>query len=135
MLVATIGVYLLVGAPWAAREGWAFAGRPRPLLGAALLAGAVGLLWLDARRAARERPTVVLYTRELCTLCDEARAVLAKLADEAGYAVWEEDVDRDPELAARWGDKVPAATLGDEVLFELRVDAATLRDRLAARRR
>src|SRR5438067_7875014 len=43
--------------------------------------------------------TVVLYTREGCTLCDAARAFLVGKKREYDFDVWEVDVDRDAEAA------------------------------------
>ena len=180
VLAATLGVYFLVGGPWATAIEYEFAGPTRPVLGAGLLGLAVLLLALDTRRAHGDAPsaasvaggaigpsgtsatigskpsfgsnrsesahssdpskapmsskaadgfrgTIVLYTREPCSLCDEARAILATLAAEHGYVVWEEDVDKDAALAARYGERVPVARLGDEELFELKADVARLR--------
>lgn len=129
VVVATAGVYFLIGGPWAARIGYAFAGAARPALGLLLLIAAVGLLWVDAR-ARRRPPTVVLYTREHCGLCEEAAILLRQVAAETGHHVWEEDVDRDPALAAKYGDRVPVGVLGDEELFEFKVDVERLRARL-----
>lgn len=137
VVLATAGAYFLVGRPWAERIGYEFAGAVRPFVGLAALGASVFLLWVDAR--ARRAPvpppsspprTVVLYTREHCSLCVEAAAVLGKIAGEHGYAVWEEDVDKDPALAARYGDRVPVGVLGDEELFEFKVDVERLRARL-----
>ena len=148
VLLATAGVYFLIGRPWAERIGYAFAGAVRPVLGLACIVASVVLLWVDARARRGQVPrhphevaataaaapaprTVVLYTREGCGLCEEAALVLRKVAAEHGVAVWEEDVDKDPALAARYGDRVPVGVLGGEELFEFKVDVPRLRERLA----
>lgn len=149
VVLATAGAYFLLGAAWATREGWEFAGPTRPLLGGVFVAAAVALLVLDARTRGSADPsadgarggqltsqlkprTVVLYTREMCSLCEEAAAVLRKIAAEEGVEVWEEDVDRSPDLAARYGDRVPVAVMGGRELFEFKVDVAKLRESLRA---
>lgn len=148
VVLATLGVYFLIGRPWAERIGYEFAGAVRPFAGLLCIGAAVALLWVDARarrggeggRVPRQAPagseaaavapapgTIVLYTREHCSLCVEAALVLRKVASETGHAVWEEDVDRDPALAAKYGDRVPVGVLGGEELFEFKVDVERLR--------
>lgn len=149
VVLATAGVYFLIGRPWAERIGYEFAGAVRPFLGLACIGAAVFLLWVDAKARRGQVPrhppagaeagavapaprTVVLYTREHCSLCVEAAAVLRAVAAVHGWAVWEEDVDKDPELAAKYGDRVPVGVIGaGEEIFAFKVDVARLRDRLA----
>jgi hypothetical protein len=75
----------------------------------------------------REPRHVLLYTRRLCSLCEEARAILHHLSNFHPFLLEEVDVDADPALAARYGDSVPVAVMGGRELFRLRADVDELR--------
>lgn len=55
---------------------------------------------------------LTLLVRAYCHLCDEMRAALQPLASAAGTAFVEIDVDGDPSLDARFGDRVPVLLYG-----------------------
>lgn len=74
---------------------------------------------------------VILYARAGCHLCEAARAVVAAAADEAGSGWAEVDVDSAPELAARYGELVPAVTVDDVLVDHWRIDPLRLRRALA----
>ena len=74
---------------------------------------------------------LTLLVRAYCHLCDEMRAALAPLAAAEGCAVDEIDVDADPALEARWGDKVPVLLAGERELCHYRLDGAALAAHLA----
>jgi hypothetical protein len=59
------------------------------------------------------------------------RAEVAPLAAAAAVAVDEIDVDGDPALEARWGDRVPVLLAGDRELFHYCVDRTVLTTYLA----
>ncbi|HEY3522809.1 MAG TPA: glutaredoxin family protein [Candidatus Limnocylindrales bacterium] len=77
-------------------------------------------------------PTIVLYRRAGCHLCDEARAILdAILAARAdgglvAPAVVERDIDADDELRGRFTTTIPVVEIGDDRL-ELAISARQLR--------
>jgi len=71
----------------------------------------------------REPVEVVLYTRQGCHLCDDAKAVL--LAE--GLRVREVDVDGDAELKALHGEWVPVVEIDGKVRFRGRVNRVLLR--------
>ena len=50
---------------------------------------------------------VVLYTRVGCHLCEEAERVLREERAAAPFDLELVDIDRDPELARRYGVRVP----------------------------
>jgi glutaredoxin len=77
----------------------------------------------------------VLLSRTGCHLCDDARAVLASVADELGVAWDERDVDADGVLADEYGDRVPVVLLDGAEHSYWRVDEDRLRAALAGRRR
>jgi ABC-type uncharacterized transport system ATPase subunit len=73
---------------------------------------------------------LVLFVREGCHLCEQ---FLMDLSLEIGPAIERlalVDVDRDPELAVRYGLRVPVLALGSEVLCEGVLDAVRLREAL-----
>ena len=74
---------------------------------------------------------LTLLTRAYCHLCDEMRAEVTPLAIAAAVTVDEIDVDGDPALEARWGDRVPVLLAGERELFHYRVDRAVLTAYLA----
>lgn len=47
---------------------------------------------------------LLLYQRDDCKLCDEAVALLARVRAPEFESVW---IDDDPELEARYGERVP----------------------------
>jgi glutaredoxin-like protein DUF836 len=72
-------------------------------------------------------PSLLLYTRADCALCDEARALLDALRTEVAFDVWEVDVGGDAELERRYGQRVPVAVAGGEELFAGHLDEARVR--------
>ena len=79
--------------------------------------GAVGILETGMLR-------VTLYTRPGCRLCETARKDLQAAAKH--IVIEEIDVDRDPQLRARYGTDVPVAVAEGRELFRHRFDAACL---------
>lgn len=96
---------------------------------------ALGTSALDIRDAPeRVPPSLVLYTRRECALCDEARALLDALRGDLDFDVWEVDVEGSAELARAYGDSVPVGMTQGRVLFRGHVDEAEVRRALAAQR-
>jgi hypothetical protein len=67
-------------------------------------------------------PTLVLYARDGCHLCEETRDLLQALFEERVRRgepiarVREVDIETDPELKARYGDLIPVLALdGNEL--------------------
>jgi len=75
--------------------------------------------------------TVVLYGRPGCHLCDDARDVLERVRAELPFALVERDIEADDALFRAYLERIPVVTLDGEELFELFVDEAELRRRLA----
>ena len=76
-------------------------------------------------------PHIQLMSRSICCLCDDAKAVVAALAD-AGLCTWETvDVDRDKALLVRFGMDVPVLVSANRVLFKHRVTEGELKEMLA----
>jgi len=82
----------------------------------------------------RPRPSsVVLVTRDGCTLCAQAEPVVARAAADAGVPLEVRDVDADVDDHARWSDKVPVVLLDGVEHAYWTVDEAVLRRALRAR--
>ncbi len=76
----------------------------------------------------RARPTsVVLLSRSGCRLCELAEPVVARAAADAGVSFRVRDVDADPELRARWTDKVPVVLLDGVEHAYWRINDSALR--------
>jgi len=77
-----------------------------------------------------EPPVLTVYTAPGCCLCDDARAVLERLAPELKLCVDWVDISGDAELEGRWRTQLPAGVLHGRKIFKYRVDEALLRRRL-----
>ena len=73
---------------------------------------------------------VTVYTRAGCHLCEEAERVVRREQAAAGFRLELVDIDRDPELARRYGVRVPVVAVDGEELFEYEVPPDLLRARL-----
>jgi glutaredoxin len=82
------------------------------------------------------RPTVVLYARPDCHLCDEARAGLeAMLADGLSFEIKEVNIEADDRLHARFLERIPVIELKGEIVSELWLDADAVRSGLRSQGR
>jgi hypothetical protein len=76
-------------------------------------------------------PRITLLSKPGCHLCDDARAVIEKVAADTGVGWQELDITGDPELKEQWWDQIPV-TLVDGVQHDYwRVDEARLRKAIA----
>jgi glutaredoxin len=75
-------------------------------------------------------PRLVLYGRDGCHLCDDARDVLLAV----GEPFEEVDIETDDDLFKRYLERIPVVTVDGEEAFELFVEPQALRDALATRR-
>jgi len=74
---------------------------------------------------------VVLYGKEDCHLCDEARAVLERVRVDVPFDLVERDIEQDDALHRRYLERIPVVEMAGEEAFEFFVDEAELRRRLA----
>ena len=72
---------------------------------------------------------LVLYGRQACHLCDDARAALQRI----GHPFEEVDIEADDELLRRYLERIPVVALDGEELYDFFVDEDALRARLQAR--
>ena len=79
----------------------------------------------------RSRPSVVLYRRPDCHLCDEARDGLERLlADGLDFAFDQVDIDADDDLHRLYLERIPVVEVEGEIVSELHLDEDGLRARL-----
>jgi glutaredoxin len=76
-------------------------------------------------------PTVTLYGRPGCHLCDEARAALERVRAQFPFEVHSVNIEEDDALLRAYLERIPVVALDGEELYDYRVDAADLRARLA----
>jgi hypothetical protein len=74
---------------------------------------------------------VVLYTREACHLCEDARAVVVQVCEGAEAAWREIDIDSASALREKYGDYVPVVEVDGVQQGFWRVDGARLARLLA----
>jgi glutaredoxin len=74
--------------------------------------------------------TVVLFGREGCCLCDDARAVLERVRLRRAFALQERDIDSDESLLRAYLERIPVVTIDGVEAFELFVDESELERRL-----
>ncbi len=70
--------------------------------------------------------TVVLYSREGCCLCDQARAVLTRARASHPFVLEERDIDSDDSLLRSYLERIPVVTIDGVEVFELFVDERQL---------
>jgi glutaredoxin len=76
-------------------------------------------------------PRITLYSRPGCHLCDDARAVIARVCADIGEEYDEVSIDGDPELSERFGEEIPVTFVDGRQHDFWRVDEARLRTALA----
>jgi hypothetical protein len=74
--------------------------------------------------------TVVLYGRDGCCLCDDARDVLLRVRDRHPFVLEDRDIDLDEALLRAYLERIPVVTIDGVEQFELFVDEAELERRL-----
>lgn len=77
---------------------------------------------------------LTVYSRVWCHLCDDLLAALEPLAARYGVPVDVIDVDSDPALDARFGERVPVVFSGEIELCHYFLDAERVAHALAAHR-
>jgi glutaredoxin len=75
-------------------------------------------------------PTLSLYGKPGCHLCEEARRVVEEVADARQIELREVDVSLDPVLNRDYGERIPVVEIDGVVAFELGVDERALGERL-----
>jgi len=76
-------------------------------------------------------PTLTLFGRSYCHLCDDMIAALAPLRSELGFALEVIDVDSDQVMARRFDTLVPVLMHGDTELCHYHLEVGKVRAYLA----
>jgi len=75
-------------------------------------------------------PTVVMYGREGCCLCDDAREVIERVRSKRPFVFEELDIESDLTLLRSYLERIPVVTIDGVEAFELFVDEFELAERL-----
>jgi hypothetical protein len=78
-------------------------------------------------------PTVTLYGRPGCHLCDDALAVLQRVRAGVPFTLRTVNIEEDAVLLVAYLERIPVVALDGQELYDFHVDEADLRARLAAR--
>jgi hypothetical protein len=71
-------------------------------------------------------PSVVLYTRPGCCLCNDAREVLMRIRATRAFQFEERDIDGDETLLRAYLERIPVVTIDGVEAFEFFVDESEL---------
>jgi glutaredoxin len=74
-----------------------------------------------------QSPRITLIGKPGCHLCDDARAVVARVAEELGVGWTELDITRDEALAEQYWEQIPVTLVDGRRHDFWRVDEARLR--------
>jgi glutaredoxin len=77
-------------------------------------------------------PRVTLYSRPGCHLCEDARAVIARVCADLGEEYVEVSIDDDPALQERYAEEIPVTLVDGRQHDFWRVDEQRLRAALGA---
>jgi glutaredoxin len=75
--------------------------------------------------------TVVLYGRDGCCLCDQAREILLRARATHPFELQERDIDEDDALQRAYLERIPVVTIDGVEAFEFFVDESELVQRLS----
>lgn len=79
-------------------------------------------------------PRLTVLARTYCHLCEELIAALRQFQGRYSFEIEVIDVDRDPRLEEKWGDKVPVLLDGDREICHYFLDYEAVDARLARMR-
>jgi glutaredoxin len=74
---------------------------------------------------------VTLYTRRGCHLCADAEAVLREVRARVAFELETVDIDADPELARRYGVRVPVVAIDGMDRFDYQIPPDLLEQALS----
>ena len=77
------------------------------------------------------KPKLTVLSREYCHLCEELLAALKQYQGRYSFDIEVVDVDSNPQLEERWGDKVPVLLDGDREVCHYYLDHDAVDARLA----
>ena len=71
-------------------------------------------------------PEVVLYGRDGCCLCDDARTILKRVQAAHPFTLTECDIDTDERLLRAYLERIPVVAIDGVEVFDLFVDEPAL---------
>ena len=74
---------------------------------------------------------VVLYTRDGCSLCRKAKAVILAVREEVDFLFREVDIGWSGDLYEDYKHDIPVIEVDGKRAFKYRVEAQRLKDRLS----
>jgi len=74
---------------------------------------------------------VVLYTRERCSLCEKAKAVILAVRCEVAFDFREVDIGWSGDLYEDYKHDIPVIEVDGQRAFKYRVEVSELKERLA----
>lgn len=77
-----------------------------------------------------KRAEVRLYTRPGCHLCEEAKAAMLAADCANEYQLEEINIDEDPLLQKRYGQKIPVVTINGRGAFVYHLTPAEFKQRV-----
>ncbi|PYX49200.1 MAG: glutaredoxin family protein [Acidobacteria bacterium] len=77
-------------------------------------------------------PTVVVYSRKGCHLCEVVKESLDKLSRHGAFTWQEVDVDADSELRRQYNDEVPVVFIDGRKAFKYHMDEQEFLRKLAS---
>jgi hypothetical protein len=83
----------------------------------------------------QDAPRITLIGKPGCHLCDDARVVVERVAEDTGAGWLELSILDDHELARRYAEQIPVVLVDGEQHDFWRVDEQRLRAALADRKR
>ncbi len=77
-------------------------------------------------------PELVLYTREGCSLCEKAKAVILAVRGRVTFAFREVDIGWSGDLYEDYKHDIPVIEIDGKRAFKYRVDEVSLLERLSS---
>jgi glutaredoxin len=74
--------------------------------------------------------TVILFGREGCCLCDDAREVLQRVRSRREFDLQERNIDSDDALLRAYLERIPVVTIDGVEAFELFVNESEFERRI-----
>jgi len=81
-----------------------------------------------------EAPTLTIYSKPGCHLCDDIKQLVIRLSQSMPLRLEEIDISQDPELEARYGLEIPVLMVDGRKAAKYRISDGELRRLLEARR-
>jgi len=75
-------------------------------------------------------PSLTLYSRPGCCLCDDMKAIVAEVQADTAFTVTEIDISTQPAPEACFGQDIPGRLINGRKAFKYRLTAGALRRRL-----